>query len=373
MVRRFALLFLLLFTWATVQAAAPAGDDPAGRIDRFLSGNYPPNQPGAAVLAARDGEVVFRGGYGLASMELQIPVRPEMVFGLASVTKLFTALGAMMLVEEGSLRLDDEVVKFLPQLEKTKGATIANLLSHTSGMTGPVSELPDYRKNNFYRPITSEELIDSYAEYDLKFPPGERFQYSNEGVATLARIIEVVTGESWEQFLQTRIFNPVGMNSTFYAGHDRIIPMSVTGYTEYPDGWKRATYTSFTRGFGMGALFSSVDDLYLWYRALISGQLVKPETLSAMLTPFTLKDGGKSRHGYGFVVTDVNGHKLAGHGGSHSGWNTFLCFLPDDGIFVTVLTNRSVGKRKAMDDAMGIIDILLGIPASPAAEEKEHM
>jgi CubicO group peptidase (beta-lactamase class C family) len=264
-----------------------------------------------------------------------------------------------MLVEEGSLQLEDEVVDYLPELSKTKGATIANLLSHTSGMTGPVSELPGYREQNFHREITSEELIASYADYELKFPPGERFLYSNEGVATLARIIEVVSGESWEAFLQERIFKPAGMRSTHYAGHNRIIPMSVTGYTEHDGGWNRAQYTSFTHGFGMGALFSSVDDLYAFYQALISGRLVKPETLATMLTPFPLNDGGKSRHGFGFIVTEVRGRKAAGHGGEHSGWNSFLVFLPEEGIFATVLTNRTAGERKAMDDAMEILSFIL--------------
>jgi CubicO group peptidase (beta-lactamase class C family) len=149
------------------------------------------------------------------------------------------------------------------------------------------------------------------------------------------------------------------MTSTVYAGHDRIIPMAVTGYTETPDGWMRARYTSFTRGFGMGGLFSNVDDLYAFYQALISGRLVKPGTLEAMLTPFTLKDGSAGRHGFGFAVIERQGHKAAAHGGEHAGWNSFVVFLPGRGIFVTVLTNRTPGEHKVMHDAMEIVDLVL--------------
>jgi CubicO group peptidase (beta-lactamase class C family) len=265
----------------------------------------------------------------------------------------------MLLVEDGKLRLDHEVVAFLPQLANAKGVTIAHLLSHTSGITGPIMEIPGYRNENLPREITPEELIATYAEFSLKFPPGERAMYSNEGVATLARIVEIASGQSWEEFLKQRIFTPAGMTSTFYAGHDRIIPMAVTGYTATPNGWMRARYTSFTRGFGMGGLFSNVDDMYAFYQTLVSGRLIKPETLEAMLTPFTLKDGSAGRHGFGFAVIERQGHKAAAHGGEHAGWNAFFVFLPADGVCVTVLTNRTPGERKAMQDAMEIVDLIL--------------
>lgn len=344
------------------QADTSAVGTLAGRIDHAMSARFTPDRPGAAVLAARNGEVILRQGYGLASVELSVPVDPQMNFGLASVTKLFTAVAAMLLVEDGKLRLDDEIVSYLPQLVHARGVTIANLLSHTSGITGPITEVPGYRDENLSREITPEALIESYVEFPLKFPPGERSMYSNEGVATLARIVEIVSGQAWEDFLKERIFVPAGMPSTFYAGHDRIIPKAVTGYTETPNGWTRARYTSFTRGFGMGALFSNVDDLYAFYQALVSGRLIKADTLSAMLTPFKLNDGSVGRHGFGFAIMDWQGHKAAVHGGEHAGWNSFFVFLPDDGIFVTVLTNRTPGERKAMQDALEIVDLMLAEP-----------
>ncbi len=357
-------ILLLTAVAAPIQAAGVVESGLADRIDQVMSRQYPAQEPGAAVLAARDGKVVFRGAYGLANMELRIPVTPEMVFGLASVTKLFTAVGAMMLVEDGKLRLEDEVIDYLPQLSNTKGATIAHLLSHTSGMTGPATMVPGYREQNFHREITSEALIAGYAEFPLAFAPGERFAYSNEGVATLARIIEIVSQQRWEEFLRQRIFDPAGMKSTYYGGHNRIIPMAVSGYSSEAGEWKRAQPTSFTHGFGMGALLSNVDDLYSWYQALMSGRLLKPETLQAMLTPFPLNGGGKSRHGFGFVVADLHGHRIAAHGGSHPGWSTFVILVPGDGIFVTVLTNRSAGEHKAMDDAMAIVRLMLDDAAS---------
>jgi CubicO group peptidase (beta-lactamase class C family) len=340
-------------------AAHAADPDLGQRIDRLMTSNYPAGEPGAAVLAARDGEIVFRGAYGLANVELQVPVRPEHVFGLASVTKLFTALGAMMLVEDGKLRLEDRVIDYLPNLAKTEGVTIAHLLSHTSGMTGPIAKVPGYRLESLPREISPEDLIATYADFPLDFPPGERFEYSNEGVATLARIVELGSKQSWATFLQERIFRPAGMKSTYYPGHLGIVPMAVSGYEKDETGWKHAFQTSMTRGFGMGGLYSTVDDLFAWYKALVAGRLVKPETLAAMFTPFPLNAGGHSRHGYGFVVVDQQGHKVAGHGGSHFGMSTFIAMLPDDGIFVTVLTNRSAGEHSARDDVMAIIGLML--------------
>ena len=331
----------------------------AERIHDVMASHFPADEPGAVALVAYNGEVVFRRAYGLASVELNVPVRPEMVFALASVTKLHTAVAAMMLVEEGALQLEDEVVDYLPGLSHAEGATIAHLLSHTSGLTGPIAAIPGYREENIHREISPDDLIASYADYPLLFAPGERFRYSNEGIAALGRIVELVSGQSWEQFLQQRIFEPVGMNSTYFGGHHRIIPMAVTGYTKHDSGWKRAQPSSFTRAFGMGALFSTVDDLFAWHNALLAGRLVKPETLESMFTAFPLNDGGHSRHGFGFVVSEINGHRFAGHGGGHFGWSTFLAILPDDGIFVTVLTNRSPQQRRARHHAMAIIELLL--------------
>jgi CubicO group peptidase (beta-lactamase class C family) len=265
----------------------------------------------------------------------------------------------MMLAEQGELRLDDEVIDYLPNLTKTDGATIAHLLSHTSGMTGPIASTPGYREENIHREITSVDLIASYADFPLDFLPGERFQYSNEGVATLARIVEIVSNQSWEAFLQERIFKPAGMTSTYYGGHNRTIPRVVSSYTHDGTDWRRARASSYTRGFGMGGLFSNVDDLFAWHNTLLAGQLVQPETLKAMFTPFELNGGGYSRHGFGFIVTELQGRKVVGHGGSHFGWSTFIALVPNDGIFVTVLTNRTARERRARDDALAIIGMLL--------------
>ncbi len=328
-------------------------------IDEVMASNYPKDEPGAVVLAAHNGEVVFRGAYGLASLELQVPIRPEMVFSLASITKLFTAVAAMILVEDGTLRLDDEVIDYLPHLTRTEGVTIAHLLSHTSGMTGPISSTPGYREKNLHLEITPEDLIASYADFPLKFPPGERFQYSNEGIATLARIIELASKQSWEAFLKERIFGPAGMQSTYYGGHYRIIPGAVTAYVNPGNAWRGAQPSSYTNGFGLGGLFSTVDDLLAWHNALLAGRLVKAETLEAMFTPFELNGGGHSRHGFGFVIAEFQGRKFVAHGGSHIGWSTVVALLPDDGIFVAVLTNRSTRDHKARDDAQAIIALLL--------------
>lgn len=357
--RTIAVALLLAVCLATHSTVASEGDV-ATRIDQIMASRYPADAPGAVVLAARRGEVVLRRAYGLANLELQVPVQPDMVFGLASVTKVFTAVAALQLVDRGKLRLDDEVVDYLPNLTNTTGVTIAHLLSHTSGMTGPAAEVPGYREEHIHRPVTPEDLVATYSEFPLLFEPGERFKYSNEGMATLARIVEIAAEQSWEDFLRQHIFEPAGMRSTYYGGHRRIIPQAVTGYTREGDGWRQARQVSLTRGFGMGGLFSTVDDLFAFHSALVAGSLVKRQTLEAMLTPYPLSDGGHSRYGYGFVVGDRSGNRFVGHGGALPGMSTFVGILPDQEVFVAVLTSRTPRPLPAREAAERVLDVLAG-------------
>ncbi len=351
---------LLLAACLTIHSTVASEGDAATRIDQIMASRYPKDEPGAVALAARQGEVVLRRAYGLANLELQVPVQPEMVFGLASVTKVFTAVAALKLVDQGKLRLDEKVVDYLPNLTNTKGVTIAHLMSHTSGMTGPAAEVPGYRVENIHREVTSEDLVATYADFPLLFEPGERYKYSNEGMATLARIVEIASEQSWEDFLRQHIFEPAGMRSTYYGGHRRVIPQAVSGYTQQDDGWRQARQVSLTRGFGMGGLFSTVDDLFAFHNALIAGNLVKPKTLEAMLTPYPLIDGGHSRYGYGFVVVNRSGNKFVGHGGALPGMSTFVGILPEHEVFVTVLTSRTPRPIPAREAAEAILDVLVG-------------
>ena len=337
-------------SWAAFGAATAAfgivpcdaerQEEPAlAAVEQLLEQAYPDTEPGAAVIATRGGEVVFRGGRGLASMELQVPIEPDTAFCLASVTKLFTAVATLQLVESEDLDLYETAQSFLPQLAHAEDVEVEHLLTHTSGIPD-LAELPRYFERHLHEEVTPDELIEYVADEPLQFQPGTRYSYSNSNYAILARIVELASDMSWEDFLRERQFEPAGMESTRAGGHRRIVPGAANGYVLDDDGWRRSSFLSFTQGFGLGGLFSTVEDLARWQRALVAGELVSLDTLEEAWTPYPLEDGSSGRCGHGFMVPTDAGIRLVHHGGGIDGWRCHVLLLPDDDIFVAVLTNR---------------------------------
>src|SRR5262245_7719131 len=287
---------------ATNDQAIP-NQDLAEAIDVLLTEVYKPDGPGAAVVVVKDGRVLFRKGYGMANLELGVPIAPDMVFRLGSITKQFTAVAILMLAEQGALALDDDITAFFPDYP-THGHTITveHLLTHTSGIrsyTGMPEWLPLWRKD-----FTVDELIDFFKHQPMDFAPGEKWSYNNSGYILLGAIIEKVSGKTYEQFLQQQIFEPLGMRQSYYDSTSRIIPRRVSGYSKGPEGYENAPYLSMTQPYAAGALASSVDDLALWDAALYGDRLIKPETLRRAFTSSTLNDGGATGYGYGWGISE---------------------------------------------------------------------
>ncbi len=171
----------------------------------------------------------------------------------------------------------------------------------------------------------------------------------------------MVSGQSWEEFLSERIFQPARMGRSLFGGHNRVVPGAVLGYAKREEEWVRSRALSFTRGYGLGGLFSCVDDLAAWDTALRSGALLKSETRERMYTPPVLADGKKSQYALGWRVSRLAGHRVVAHGGAIFGWRAFLLRMPDDGIFVAILTNRESRDQKSpMRLAIEIARALLG-------------
>ena len=262
----------------------------AGAIDQLLSGTFKPGEPGAAVIVTRKGQTLFRKGYGMADLELQVPIEPDMVFRLGSVTKQFTAVAILMLEEQGKLSVSDPITKFLPDYP-TQGHTITveHLLTHTSGIrsyTEMPEWLPQWRKD-----FTLNELIDFFKNQPMDFAPDEKWLYDNSGYILLGAIIEKASGQSYEDFIRTKIFEPLGMKHSCYDHTERIIPKRVKGYERTSSGFQNAPYLSMTQPYAAGSLASSVDDLALWNSALWSNKLLKPESLAKAHKAHVLKDG----------------------------------------------------------------------------------
>lgn len=309
------------------------------QIDAIVADAYQPDEPGAAIIAVRNGKTVYRGARGMAEMELGVALDPEMVFRLGSITKQFTAAAIMMLVEEGKLSLDDEITKFLPDYPTNeKSITVEHLLTHTSGIKS-YTNIPGWMQKKVKEQLSVKKLIDGFKDQPMEFDPGKKFNYNNSGYVLLGAIIEEASGQRYSKFIKERIFEPLGMDQSYYGNHGRIIPKRVSGYDGRPSRPRNAAYLSMSQPYAAGSLLSNVDDLAKWNAALFSGKVVSTESLEKMITAYRLADGSSAGYGYGLVPSDLRGHTAISHGGGIFGFSTFGICLPDDDVYVAVLSN----------------------------------
>jgi len=305
--------------------------DLSAQIDKLLSDVYKPGQPGGAVLVKKQGKVILQKGYGLANLELNVPIEPDMIFRIGSITKQFTGVAILMLAEEGKLSLQDEITRFLPDYPtQGKKITIEHLLTHTSGIKS-YTELPEWlplqRKD-----MTVGEIIDLFKNQPMEFAPGEWWKYCNSGYILLGAVIEKASGKMYADFLQDRIFGPLGLKNSLYDSTSRIIPRRVPGYAKGNAGYENAPYLSMSQPYAAGSLASSVDDLAAWTESLLAGKLLKRETLERAFTPYKLKDGLDTKYGYGWCASDYEGHRLIEHSGGIHGSYPMPCFFRKTGF-----------------------------------------
>jgi D-alanyl-D-alanine carboxypeptidase len=343
---RKAALILSIVLFGNILQAAPQAPAPlAAQLDQLLSSVYKAGEPGAALLIMKDGKVLVRKAYGMADLELGIPLEPDMVFRIGSMTKQFTAVSILILMEQGKLALTDPITKFLPDYP-TQGRviTVEHLLTHTSGIqsyTDMESWLPLMRKD-----MSLTELIGIFKDQPMQFAPGERWRYNNSGYILLGAIIEKIAGTTYETFLQKNIFDPLGLKHTSYGSSTRVIPRRIPGYGPGPSGtFANAAYISMTQPYAAGSLLSSVDDLAAWNEALLSGKLIKRATLERAWMPYKLADGTTTGYGYGWGIRTYEGHRMIEHGGGIPGFTSDGILFPEDRVCVIMLTNSGVPGR----------------------------
>lgn len=309
-------------------------------LDGIIQGQLPKEGPGAAVAVVRNGEPVHVKGYGLANVEWNIPIEPDTVFRLASVTKQFTSTAIMMLAEEGKLSVNDPLEKFLPDYP-TSGhhITIYQLLNHTSGIRSYTSE-PSFGKT-MRNDSTPEEMAAEFSKLPFDFKPGTRHLYNNSAYFLLGIIIEKLSGMTYAEFMQKRIFEPLGMKQSCYLSDEPIVPKRASGYDLTPDGLRNTAFLSMTQPYAAGSLGSTVNDMILWDKALRENTLISSETLAAMYARAHLEDGSSVGYGYGWGIDDYHNHHAIHHGGNINGFTTFICRFVDDGLSIIVLSNVS--------------------------------
>jgi D-alanyl-D-alanine carboxypeptidase len=313
----------------------------------------------------QDGKVVLAKGYGLANVELSVSASENTVYQLASVTKTFTATAIMMLVQDGKLGLDDKITVRLSDLPPAWGEiTVRQLLNHTSGIKSYTS-VRDFHKT-LRKDYAQREILDLVAKEPPEYAPGEKWNYNNTGYFLLGMLIEKVTGKKYGEFLEERIFQPLGMTQTRVNDLLAVIPNRANGYTWDGKGLRNGEYVSPTQPFSAGMLASTVNDLVKWDAALRTEAILGKSSLEQMWTPTKLNKGGEADYGFGWEIRKDNGHRLLAHGGGIPGFSTQLARYVNDNLTVIVLTNADNGNAGAL--ARGIAGRL--VPA--LAEEAEE-
>ena len=308
------------------------------QVDDYLKSAYPANEPGVSFLIAKDGKTIYRKAFGMANLELNVPMTPDNVFEIGSITKQFTAIAILMLEEQGKLNVEDDIIKYIPDYPtKGKTITIHHLLNHTSGIksyTNMPSFISDARKD-----MTPVELMEVFKNEPMEFEPGEQFNYNNSGYILLGYIIEVASGETYEQFIQKYIFDKLGMKNSTYGSNTKLIPNRAAGYSETENGFRNAEYLSMTLPYAAGSLMSTTEDLLKWQNALNNHTLITKASYEKAIQGSKLNNGEPITYGYGLSNENVNGSPSIQHGGGIFGYTTMGIYLPEEKVFVSGLTN----------------------------------
>ncbi|WP_109301372.1 serine hydrolase [Aquimarina sp. AU474] len=307
------------------------------KIDSLLNSKYESKVPGAVFLIAKNGNVIYKKAFGLANLELNTPMEPEYVFEIGSITKQFTAIAILMLLEKGELNLNDDITKYIPDYP-THGETITihHLLNHTSGIKSytRMKALKDIATKD----LTPIELIDFFKNEPMDFKPGEKYKYNNSGYIILGYIIESISKQSYASFIEEHIFKKLDMNSSLFASHRKVIKNRASGYHKKED-YINAMHISFTLPYAAGSLMSNVDDMLTWQEAITHNRLVRKNTIDKAFINYTLNNGDPINYGYGWHIKEINGTPSREHGGSIFGFKSMGVYLPLKDIYVIGLNN----------------------------------
>lgn len=350
-------------------------DDVDGKVDAFVQSELLRQRiPGAAVGVYRDGKLTRTQGYGLANVEWDAAVTPDTIFQSGSVGKQFAATAVMMLVEEGKVGLDDPIKKYFPDAPETwNDIKVHNLLSHTSGLgeyeTGARTKVggPFYMRMDY----TEDELYKRITEMPMDFKTGEDWAYRNTNYVLLGILIHKVTGKFYGDFLQERVFRPLGMSRTRIISEADIIPRRSSGYRLEKGELKNQEWVSPSlNSTADGALYFTVEDLQKWDAALYTEKLLKKASLDRMWTVEKLNNGqpNKAHYGFAWEINNVNGHRVIEHGGAWQGFTTYIARYVDDRLTVVALTNLDSGHSNPKKITSGVAAIYN--PALKPAEQK---
>lgn len=324
----------------------------ADKIDEFIRAEMERQKiPGVSLAVVKDGKPLIVKGYGLSNVEHQVPVKPETVFQSGSVGKQFTAMAIMLLVDDGKIKLDDKIGTYLGEVpESWANITVRQLLSHTGGMT-------DYpREFDFRKDYTEDEILKLAKGIPVAFKPGEKWQYSNLGYVTLGIIIGRVAGKFYGEFLQERIFKPLGMTTARVLNEADIIPNRAMGYRLSQGQLKHQEWVSPTiNTTADGSLYLTALDMIKWEDALASGKLIKKASYDEMWKPIKLNHGETHPYGFGWALRDVNGKRVIEHGGAWQGFKSYIARYTASPLTVIVFANLAQANTARISNGVAAI------------------
>ena len=361
-------MLILAVTLSVMRVSAQVAST---QVDAIFSSLKSSSAPGAAVLVMQKGRPVFQRGYGVADLRTLRPIDAKTNFRLASFTKQFTAASIMLLARDGKLHYDDHLTDFFPEFPAYgKSITVRNLLNHTSGL----DDYEDLLMKQY--PGTPEDKVPQIRDAGVlkileqqssgKFAPGTKWEYSNSGYAVLAMIVEKVSGKSFGQFLQERIFIPLNMTNTLaYEKGKNVVPHRAYGHSKNDGIWQETDQSPTSAVLGDGGIYSSLDDLAKWDNALRQHTLLSEAEMNPALTPVQPiggpakdPDGRTVSYGFGWNVDPYQGHRRMWHDGSTIGFRTTIQRFPGDELTVIVLANRADIDPEEL--ALKVADLYLG-------------
>ncbi len=356
------LLFFLLFL-----ASQAFSQVLTAEFDKILQEQYKPDGPGAAVLVAKKGQIVYHKAFGMANLELDVPLKVDHVFRIGSVTKQFTAAAILQLAEQGKISLQDDLTKFIPDYPtQGKKITVEQLLNHTSGIKS-YTDMQEWDDATRRKDFTPAALIDYFKNQPMDFEPGAKWEYNNSGYILLGYIIEKVSGQTYAEYVTEHFFKPLGMKNSYYGDVEPVIKNRAAGYSQadVEGKYANAPYLSMTQPYAAGSLLSTVEDLYTWTKALHGGKVIQPESLKKATTSCILPDGTNTNYGYGLSMHNLLGSPTVEHSGGIHGFLSDLVYLPKEDVCVAILTNCTCAPPN--DAANRIAALAAGKTLTPAA------
>ncbi len=359
---------------APADTAAPAGEHGAAgvgyghpdhtalvaTIDKIIMEPVREGQiAGASVAVVHQGETVAIRGYGRANLELDVPTPENAVYEIGSITKQFTSVGLLQMQEQGLVDLDADMAAYLPDFP-TRGnrITVRELLDHTSGIPG-YTEMPEALPY-FVRRVPRDSLLALVAAHPFKFPTGEHQSYNNSAFYLAGMILEVASGMSYEDYVEQRIFAPLGMDRSHYCSETEVHEGMVAGYRAGADGLEHQGFVVHNIPFAAGSLCSTAGDLATWLSALHGGQVLTDESYAQLVEPGDLNDGTKLRYALGISLNDIMGHKAIHHGGASYGFLSESIYLPDEELMVVVLMNTIAPVAHSALALLEIVEAMVG-------------